>query len=328
MKKKFLALALIGGVGLSSLTPLTSQSIAYASEKLDFGIDTANFPKKTVTKSLKQDESLKEETLRAVRDLRAKAWDENVPYTQDGSNSNNMKLRDYLKSVGISSKDAYLNSIGYSKDHEKIAIQRAFELDITDLSHQRPDGSSYGTAVLPNGSKPYAEIVAWNTRDFSPKLAVDQWSVLPRSNFDGKSEYDMLKESNGVYDNGNGHLHILLDPAYTSLGLAITNSNRNNFAVMNFGVDKKSGSDATGLVGEYTMAFGGASLDIKNDSLSDESIKKLKEAVDTNKRTIDAARFLIENAPETIKPVRAKLDSLMEKSEALIKKAEAILNNN
>ena len=329
--KKILALALLSSLSVNSLALVSPQSenIAYASQNIDFGISTKNFESKTITLNLKQDEANKSQTLAAIRDLRAKMWDENVPYISDAnSNPKNMKLRDYLKTKGITSKEAYVNSINWSTDLEKIAIQRIYEVTQTGLSHLRPDGSDCATATLPNGTRTYAEILAYNSDPYTPAKAFNQWAFGKRSNYGGKSEYDLLLESNGVYNNGNAHLHIILDPEYNTMGLSINNSTDPNFVGVEFGYANNSGSNATGLVGEYTMYFGKAKPETnpkKDKKLSKESREKLEEAVRKNKIQIEAAKLLMRMAPKKVANVKDQLLNLIKESEDLIKMAEKAL---
>lgn len=329
--KKVLALALLASLSANSLAFVNPQSenVAYASQKLDFGISTKNFESKAITLNLKQDEANKSAALAAIRELRGKMWDENVPYISDAeSNPTNMKLREYLKTKGITSKEAYINRTKWSTDLEKITIQRMYEVSLTGLSHQRPDGSDCATAALPNGTRTYAEILANNSDPYTPSKAFNQWAYSKRANFGGKSEYDLLKESNGVYNNGNAHLHIILDPEYDHMGLSIIYAGGLNYVGVEFGYADKSGSAATGLVGDYTMYFGQAKEEEspKTDKkLSKEQRERLEQSISENKTQISAVKLLFEAAPNKVEKVKDRLLALMDKSEKLIQKAEKIL---
>lgn len=330
--KKVIALALLASLSVNSIGLVSPQSenIAYASQNLDFGISTKNFESKTVTLNLKQDEANKQASLAAIKEIRAKMWDENVPYISDAdSNPNNMKLRDYLKSKGITSKDAYINRMNWSTDLERIVIQRMYEVSLTGLSHMRPDGSDCATAQLPSGTRTYAEILANNSDPYTPAKAFNQWAYSKRANFGGKSEYDLLLESNGVYNNGNAHLHIILDPEYDHMGLSIIYAGDLNYVGVEFGYADKSGSNPTGLVGDYTMYFGQAKAQEspKTDKkLSKEQRERLEKSVSENKTQIAAVNLLFETSPNKVAKVKDRLLALIEKSEKLIQRAEALLN--
>lgn len=265
----------------------------------------------------------------AIRELRGKMWDENVPYISDAdSNPKNMKLREYLKTKGITSKEAYINRTKWSTDLERIAIQRMYEVSLTGLSHQRPDGSDCATAVLPSGTRTYAEILANNSDSYTPEKAFNQWAYGKRANYGGKSEYELLKESNGVYNNGNAHLHIILDPEYDHMGLSIIYSGGLNYVGVEFGYANNSGSNATGFVGDYTMYFGKADVEEspkKDKKLTEAQRKKLEKSISENKTQVAAVKLLFETSPKKVEKVKDQLLALMAKSEKLIQKAEKML---
>lgn len=327
--KKIIALSLLASLTVNavSLTSPQSASISYASIKIDFGIKTHKFQSKSQTFTLKQDEANKASAIRGLMQIRSDMWDKNVPYTLDSkSNSKNTKLRDYLKSKGINSKDEYINRTKWSTDLEKIGIQRLYEVSLTGLSHTRPDGSDCSKAVLPSGTRTYGEILANNSEPYTPEMAFNQWAYGKRTNYGGKSEYQLLIESNGVYNNGNAHLHIILDPEYDRMGLAIINSSDLNYAAVEFGYADKSGSKAVGLVGEYTMDFGKAKAKANNKKESSKDTRaKLEEAVRRNKIQVEAAKLLLKMAPEKVAGVKGQLLKLIKESEELIKIAEKSL---
>lgn len=329
--KKILALALLTSLSVNALPLTNSTSISYASQNLDFGINTKNFENNSVTLTLNQDENNKEASLAALKAVRAEMWDKNVPYTyEQDSNKNNTKLRDFLKTKGINSKEEYLNHTKWSTDLEKIAIQRIYEVSLTGLSHNRPDGSSCNTAVLPSKVKMYAEILANNSDAYTPAKAFSQWTHGKRSNYNGKSEYELLLEANGVYNIGNAHLHIILDPEYDHMGLAINNSSELNYVGVEFGYADKSGNKATGLVGDYTMNFGKNIVDTNQNEGNKENIKSkkelLREAVEYNKSQVASAKFLLKNLPKTVAKVKDKLEAQIKTAEAIIEKSEKYLN--
>lgn len=327
--KKIIALALLTSISANALAVANpaSKNVSYASQNLDFGISTEKFESRSLTYTLKQDEANKNAALAAIRKIRAEMWDKNVPYTYDeNSNPNNTKLRDYLKSKGITSKEAYVNGHKWSNDLEKIAIQRTYEVTMTGLSHTRPDGSYNSDAKLPSKTITYGEILANNSDAYTPEKAFYQWTHGKRSQFGGKSEYELLIESNGVFNNGNGHLHIILDPEYDHFGLSIINTGNMNYAGAEFGYEDGSGNKATGLVGDYTMNFGPASkADKPSKEIDQETRDSLMKAIHDSRIQIDAVHFLFKEAPAKVAKVRPILEKLIEESEELIKEAEELL---
>lgn len=324
--KKIVAMTLLFSLSANTLANLNPHSNikAYASSKLDFGIDTKKFEPKSISLNLNQDENNKEASLAALRAVRAEMWDKNVPYTYDEkSNKNNTRLRDVLKSKGINSKEAYLNQIKWSNDLEKLSIQRLFEVKITGLSHTRPDGSDLSSAILPSGTRTYGEILAYNSDGFTPARAFSQWTHSKMADYGNKSEYELLVESNGVFNYGNAHLHIILDPNFNRIGLAINNDSDIKFVAAEFGQADKSGSKATGLVGDYTMDFGKAST--KKTKMSKEARRNLEKAVEENKTRVAAANLLLEMAPKKVADIKDQLLKLIKESEDLIKLAEKAL---
>ena len=323
MKKssKIVALSLLTALSLNMIGPMQKQ--VYAAELLDFGVKTESFTPNLVRANIKQDKANKEKTLQILRNVRSRMWDENIAYTMDDSNPNNMKLRDYLKTQGINSKEQYLNSITWSTDHERLAVQRGFEVKINGLNHNRPDGSSYETAVLPNGTKIASEIIAWNNMAMDPEIAINQWTFNPRSKYNNMSEYDLLKESNGVYNNKNGHMHIILDPSFKTVGFASINSNGDYYGVAEFGINAPSGSDSLNYVGEYEMKFGKVQEESNNTTVDKEAIKeKLKAAIDRSNKTISAAELILGEYPNTIAEVKPEVEKLLIKYKAQRAEAE------
>lgn len=326
--KKVLALTLLLSLPVNAMgfAGNDNEAISYAASTLDFGINTDSFESKALTYNLKQDEANKMASLKARNKIRSEMWDRNVPYCYDETtNKNNTKLRDYLKSVGINSKTEYLNQTKWSTGLEKIAIQRIYEVSTTGLSHLRPNGSDCYTASLPGGVRTYAEILANNTDTLTPERAFNQWAYSPRNNYGGKSEYDMLLESNGVYSNGNAHLHLILDPEYDHMGLSIINASGINYVTVEFGYADQTGNKATGLVGDYTINFGKKANNKGNKASLDEIKERLRQAIDYNKTQVNSAKFLLENAPKTVAKVKDKLESQIKKAEEIIEKSEKAL---
>ncbi|WP_311482179.1 CAP domain-containing protein [uncultured Anaerococcus sp.] len=344
MKKlsKIVALTLLASLSANAvgLVNPASSNVSYAAQELDFGINTDKFKSQSLTLNLKQDEASRKASIAARNKIRSDMWDKNVPYTLNGkSNDKNTKLRDCLRELGINSKEEYLNQTKWSTGLEKIAIQRTYELYISGLSHTRPDGSDCMDAVLPDGTESFGEIIAYETTPYTPYRAFEQWTYTP---YDGKSEYDQLIASNGVFNADNGHLHLILNPELEYMGhCVINNNNGKNYTTAIFGYGDSTGNKSVGLVGTYTMYFGKDKAKIKeNESkktenqtkdknkgaeISEQTRQELEKAIYESKIQIDAVNFLLEHSADKIKHVRDKVEKLLKESEELIKEAEKIL---
>lgn len=258
--KKIAALSLalsFSFAGTSFINPNSTVALAQ-SQRLDLGVDTGKVSYQENTFVLNQNDAQKQKAMNQVRELRSKMWDENVIYTLGNSNPNKQRLQDVAKQNGYTSKSDYVNGLDWSTELEKIAIQRLFEQTITGLSHNRPDGSKYSTAVTKTGVRPYGEILANNSAQMTAELSFNQWAFGPRKNYNNKSEYELLKEANGVSNNGNGHIHLLLNPTYKAFAYADLTSSKTdrNFAVGLFGFKENSSNKSVNIVGEHTLYVG------------------------------------------------------------------------
>lgn len=340
MKKIILAT----GLAISMLLGQAQPSHAAMSVRANLNVDTGDIAYKSHVIYLQQDEALKEAALKEVRNIRSKLWDENVIYTENRSaNPGNERLQDVARKYGYTDKESYVNAVVWSNDVERIAIQRTYEQIYNGLSHTRPDGSRMGTVITENGIGPNAEILAANWQPMTPAIAFDQWAFAKSSYWDNKSEYDLLLEANGVINDGNGHLHIILDPSLEYIGYAQINSDqaRYNFAGANFASNYSANFitdfSATNMVGEYRLYVGEpTAADIEAENLADqrkleekrrlaEQMKKLEKAVDDAQRQIDIAENLLKNYPKTVKNVRGKLIKQIDQSRNYIAEARKLL---
>lgn len=313
--------------GLSTIRP----SIVSASSNFSLGVDSGKVSYQEKLVNLSQNQALRDEAIREIKAVRAKLWDENVIYTDNpDSNPNKERLQDVAKRAGYTTKDDYVNSISWSTELEKIAIQRAYEQTIL-LGHDRPDGSYYYDIKTENGVSPYGENIARTTDTQSEKHAIYQWTFDKDKK--GFSEYEYLLKADGVSDADNGHLHLILDPEYDSFGLAVLNGvdPKWNIAVSNFGYDTSS-SKASNIVGQYLLYVGNPagkkSTTITNSSsqtITDDERQSLEETVADAQDTIDAAEYIMENYPNTVKNVLPELKSLIESQKALISRANTML---
>lgn len=335
--KKTLSLSLaltfaLGGV--SALNPST----AYAAESkyLDLDVDTGNVAYQEYTFFVNQTEEIKSGTLAEARQIRSKLWDENVLYTlDDNGNPKSERLQDVAKAYGYRSKEAYVNGLTWSQELEKIALQRAYEQTITGMSHNRPDGSRFSITSTSTGITPSGEILASSTSLECPSKAFDQWSFAPRKKYSNKSEYQLLLESNGVFNAANGHLHNILNPQFKHIGFAALNNTNSkwNYAVGIFSYKEANMTEASlNISGDYNLYVGERKKESqlaeptkpKEETKTDNTDRKkrLEEAVANAKFQIEIAENLINNYPNTVKNVKGDLIKLIEKSKALIERAE------
>ncbi|MDO5047483.1 MAG: CAP domain-containing protein [Anaerococcus sp.] len=250
-------------------------------------------------------------------------WDENVIYTTDTSNKEGKRLRETLEEYNITSKEAYLNLISWSKGLENIALQRAFEQIPTGLSHTRPNGSDWYSAKSFN-VETYAEILAGHSANMSPDLAFSLWF----------SEYEDLKANAGVSNAANGHLHTILNPEFRSFAFAKVNGqDKFNYGVGEFSYDPSENQNSLGHVGTYTMYLGSykPSTGSSSNSSDDEKIKlyleKLEKALEDSRMTVDAVNMLKKNYPNTIKNIVDDLDKLVAKAIKLQEEGQKILDS-
>ena len=317
---------------------LLGPSQSLAATRLDLGINTGNVDFSEGTFSLNQNESLKKEVLAETRAIRSRLWDENILYTLNpDSNNKNERLQDVAKANGYPTKESYVNGLTWSSDLEKIAIQRAYEQTLTGLSHTRPDGTRNTTAVLTNGVYPGAEILASSTSTQGPAQAFSQWTFEPSSKRDGKSEYELLKDTRGVSDSYNGHLHIILDPELKRIGFSTLNTNAKwNYSVGIFDFETTSANAASSnIVGEFNIYAGDLAKapktqektgnPVKSNKLSEDSIKRLRESVERARKSIAGAKILMDTMPKFAKENGTKLNGIIANSEKVIDQAEKIL---
>lgn len=351
----------IKSLGLSlalSLAFLHASPKTFASgnsiELSNYGIETMGLNMDNY--ELNQDARLKQEVLYEIQSLRAKMWDENVPYVRYGSSQTNTRLRDVARSYGYTSKEAYVNALKWSKDLEIISIQRVLEQQITGISHTRPDGSDNSSIVTHHNVFSQGEIIsAGYSHDMSPSYTFNRWSFAKSSYRAGKSEYQCLLEANGVFNTNNGHLHIILNPSYNYIGYAETISPKSkwSYGLASFGrqnpynseeatgiVTKKSGNSSTAKdnndknnkASDQNKATGNESNKPNNkpdDKKSESTNYKamLLESVENARIEIDSANYILENYPKTIAKVRGKLIDLIKETEQIIEESEALLKN-
>ncbi|APT89604.1 hypothetical protein CFRA_10615 [Corynebacterium frankenforstense DSM 45800] len=149
-----------------------------------------------VTRTVKINSAADRQTaLNYLKKVRADMWDRNMPVDGEGLQQK------------VPDKAAYVDSLQWSGDMERIAYQRAFEqYDARGLSHLRPDGTdSWGATV--DGRQSWGE-----------NLCVDNTltGCLQMLTY---GEEKGLREADGDLS-GGGHLYNVLDPDKNHVGAA------------------------------------------------------------------------------------------------------------
>ena len=324
--KKIVALTLLTSLSANAvgLVNPSNSSISYAATKIDLGMSTKSRTNESITLNLKQDQVTRDQALAAIKKIRSEMWDKNVPFSMEESNPNNKRLRDFWGS----SKEDFVNSIYISPDLELLAIQRLFDVSLTGFNFNRPDGTYFEDLRTPKGSGSWSEGLASDPQKMSVDEAFGIWSLKKLDDFDGKSSYDKLVETNGVRTSENFVLHSILSPLNTCVGFAYTDTPGKNYATLEFAPDSFNNGEAKNFVGEYSMEYGqpcGKSKPSKNKELTKEQREKLEQSISENKTQISAVKLLFEAAPNKVEKVKDRLLALMDKSEKLIQKAEKIL---
>ena len=139
---------------------------------------------------------------RQVRELRAKAWDANLPF-------NGSTLQQAARAKGYDSREAYANSISWDRGLEHAALQRAAESNFL-FDHLRAVGSK-----TPDPLDNYETLENLTTEDM--EHAVQSWST---GRINGPSEWEKLISENGMWAYGNGHLHTILNPKFVKFAQA------------------------------------------------------------------------------------------------------------
>ena len=147
----------------------------------------------------------KADYIKAVQDLRRDLYNENI--VLNGKRLKGMTLQEYAGSKGYHDAESYARAFSWSKDMEKVAIQRAAESYVHGKpGHERAgaDGNNIFTA-WPSWARVMGENLAWCP---TTRAAVyDGW---------GMGEKEALIAGQGDF----GHLETLLDLDFQSHGYA------------------------------------------------------------------------------------------------------------
>ena len=131
-----------------------------------------------------------------VRQLREKAWDENLPF--DGE-----PLQDLY-----TDRDAYTTALYWAPGLAEAAQIRAKE-QAKAYGHTRPDGTNWDT-VFSQAPGIKGEILAKNLTSLNDAIA-NAW---------GEDEFQALIDANGNLTDGNSHLYQLLSGQLSHIGFA------------------------------------------------------------------------------------------------------------
>ena len=135
-------------------------------------------------------------TIELVRQLREKAWNENLPF--DGE-----PLQDLY-----TDRDAYTSAVYWAPGLAEAAQIRAKE-QAKAFGHTRPDGTNWDT-VFSQAPGIKGEILAKNLTSLNDAIA-NAW---------GEDEFQALIDANGNLTDGNSHLYQLLSGQLSHIGFA------------------------------------------------------------------------------------------------------------
>ena len=135
-------------------------------------------------------------TIELVRQLREKAWDENLPF--DGE-----PLQDLY-----TDRDAYTSAVYWAPGLAEAAQIRAKE-QAKAFGHTRPDGTNWDT-VFSQAPAIKGEILARNLASLNDAIS-KAW---------GEDEFQALIDANGNLNDANSHLYQLLSGQLSHIGLA------------------------------------------------------------------------------------------------------------
>lgn len=313
-------------LGLNSLAnPLLSSADSQTQKEdyLDLGVNKGKEDYQEKRVIVNPNKLRYEQFLSEVRDIRAKSWESNVPYTLEADNKKGTTIRDIAKEYGYETRDEYVNAIEWSDDLEKIAIQRSFEQTYTGLGSKRPDGAGIKSATI-NGNYSNKEILTADTVDPNYTDPAGKWSYSKLVNANNMSQYEILLKENGVMTDWNSKFHDLLNPSYKYVGFAeVRDINKGpTYATAELASEiSNNNSELTNISGEYTLSIG----QTKDEALSHKMRAEIEFSINQAQLEMKAAEELIENYPETIKNVKDKLVKLINENNEIIKELQALL---
>lgn len=170
------------------------------------------------------------EGMEALRELRGRVWDQNVPF-RDDRYPGVTTIRDAAAAEGFHSREAYVNGVENDYGYSMVALQRSIEEQHfygIGMDHTRPYNSTcYGncgnafTATI-LGRSPSAENIH-SVADIS--VAMRGWGV---------KELPALQLARGEWNTSNGHVHSLINPAnrYVGFAAAFTRTGESSVAIL------------------------------------------------------------------------------------------------
>ena len=333
--KKITAAALAISFSFLGASVIGESNVSFASEnktapKVNLDIQPSNVPYQESVVTLNQNDATRQAVLNQLRDVRSKAWDENLKLQWDDDGSTR-KIRDIYNDFtgNYNNKEGYVNAYGYSLELERLALQRAYELSLTGSIQERPDGTRYETL---NYKGLQLGLHSWvyddYENDLTPKKLFD--TLLYNKDVEGGNGYKRFIESNGSYETtGSVYNMLMFHPTFMGVGYGQVKNPETGktFAVIAYDLDPfffNDGPEKVDYVGDYTMSFGNPNF----KKASKETLDKLEVSVKEAKRTIAGAEILTNSMPNFGEKYGYELGRLIENQKAIISKAEAFLRAN
>lgn len=219
--------ALISTASIAALTTgLVTAPVALAAPDPTTGVELNHPTSQFVATPVLVDFSdSRTEGLKALKEYRARAWDNNFLF-------NGQSIRVAAAKQGLNSRSAYINAVQADGGLARIAIQRAAENSYTrDIVHRRPAGPGCELGAIDRcasiwsatykGNQAFAEVLAYNPYDAGISNAIiDLW---------GKGEESANQRLRGYAGDGNGHLRTLINPGYRYYGFGYVKGTDNKY---------------------------------------------------------------------------------------------------
>lgn len=159
------------------------------------------------TINLEQTE-VRDTALPYLRRVRANMYDIGIPFQDTHNASLGTTLPDVVASYGLS-RDEYVNGLEWSGDMERISVQRSVEEKYSgQISHARANNASSFTATIAGGSFTRGENLCQGHLEVENCLEALTYG-----------EENDLRRSNGAFTSGSGHLHNILNPGNSYVGV-------------------------------------------------------------------------------------------------------------
>lgn len=330
MKNLVKVTALALAMSFSFMAANVDNDVSYASkqvQKLDLGVNMPNAPYRETLVEVEVNDKVRNQVIKSIEDIRAKAWDDNIVIYSRLTSDNPMKVRDFAEEYyNNPSKEAYIDEFYYSYDIERMAIQKAYELTLTDISDYRPDNFSDNTFYVTRGSGDhtyryrFADSMAFNfvnEKDFT----VEEFLEASTYGDEVYRPYDVYKNTNGAEENVVLPM-LMSQPTPVAIGFAKVHNTENgrSAVVMAYAYDQPVG-DKQDFVGQYKMSYGNP----KYQPLPEATEKALKKAIKDAESQIAVVENLQQNFPKTISKVQDKLYKLLNDARATLEEAYGLV---